>query len=332
MRRPTALPPELTRESFAIIHGAAIGVKPGRLRTSDLRRPYRGVRSTDAELPEMAPDDPGWVAAAIERNRQRILDYAPRLEPGQFFSHTSAAILWGLPLPLPLVLEKRVHVSTYLPAQSPRAVGVIGHRLGKEAPLAMQGAVELTDPIGTLCLLAVRLPVADIVAIGDHLLFVHDPALDLDELVERTRQWRRRPGAATLRLAMPRVREGVRSPRETLLRLALVDAGFPEPLVNVHIYDSRGRFVGEGDLVYEQEKIVFEYEGDHHRTDRDQFQKDIQRRERFENAGYRVFRVVANDLGAGRADFLNRVHALFRARSRTSTSGAPPASEQFLRE
>lgn len=77
----------------------------------------------------------------------------------------------------------------------------------------------------------------------------------------------------------------VRSPRETLLRLLIRDAGLPEPEINFWIYDDDGRFLTESDLVYPEEKVVLEYEGDHHRTDVVQWRKDIARRERSEEQG-----------------------------------------------
>ncbi|MEO7121569.1 MAG: DUF559 domain-containing protein [Lacisediminihabitans sp.] len=110
------------------------------------------------------------------------------------------------------------------------------------------------------------------------------------------RQWKGQNGAAALRAALPSVRLRVRSPRETLLRLLLVAAGLPEPEINFWIYSDHGEFLTESDLVYAKEKVVIEYEGDHHRTDLRQWRKDIARREALEDAGWRVIRVSADDM------------------------------------
>jgi very-short-patch-repair endonuclease len=108
----------------------------------------------------------------------------------------------------------------------------------------------------------------------------------------------------------------VRSPRETRLRLLVLDSGLPEPEINYWIYDDRGRFLTESDLVYPREKVVLEYEGDHHRTDVKQWRKDIARRESLEDAGWRVIRVSADDLDLYPDRLITRIRrALARPRS-----------------
>lgn len=67
-------------------------------------------------------------------------------------------------------------------------------------------------------------------------------------------------GAARLRLALPQIREGVESPRETVTRLALAGAGFPEPVVAHDVFQD-GRFLGRVDLAYPKFRIAIEYDG-----------------------------------------------------------------------
>jgi very-short-patch-repair endonuclease len=50
------------------------------------------------------------------------------------------------------------------------------------------------------------------------------------------------------------------------------------------------------DLAYPNERIAIEYEGEVHATDLQTFRDDIERRERFEDAGWRVIRVTADHL------------------------------------
>ncbi|MEO6943359.1 MAG: hypothetical protein ABI053_01450 [Lacisediminihabitans sp.] len=71
--------------------------------------------------------------------------------------------------------------------------------------------------------------------------------------------WCGQNGATALRAALPLVRLRVRSPRETLLRLLLLDAGLPEPEINFWVYDTRGEFLAECDLVYPEHKVALEY-------------------------------------------------------------------------
>ena len=51
----------------------------------------------------------------------------------------------------------------------------------------------------------------------------------------------------------------------------------------------------EGDLVYPEERVWIEVEGDQHRTDRKQWRTDVVRHERLADFGWRVIRVTADD-------------------------------------
>ena len=83
-------------------------------------------------------------------------------------------------------------------------------------------------------------------------------------------------GVERARAALARVRSGTESPMETRLRIAVVDAGFPEPSVNVEVFDRNGVFLGRVDLAWADQRIGLEYDGDHHR-DRSTFQHDQRR-------------------------------------------------------
>jgi very-short-patch-repair endonuclease len=58
--------------------------------------------------------------------------------------------------------------------------------------------------------------------------------------------------------------------------------------------------------------VAVEYDGDHHRTDRRQYVKDIRRLEMLDRMGWIVVRVVAED---GPANILRRVRAALDASS-----------------
>ena len=66
-------------------------------------------------------------------------------------------------------------------------------------------------------------------------------------------------------------------------------------------------------------RILLEYEGDGHRTDRAAWQRDIRRKRDFEAAGWVVIRVTSDDLFVDRAGFIARVRefvAIAEARAR----------------
>ena len=98
-------------------------------------------------------------------------------------------------------------------------------------------------------------------------------------------------GIGRLRLAQPLGRTGVESPMETPTRLALLDHGVPEPEIDGEILDV-GELIARADLLHRDERVAIEHEGDGHRTDRLQWQRDVDRVERLHAAGWRVVRVT----------------------------------------
>ena len=99
-------------------------------------------------------------------------------------------------------------------------------------------------------------------------------------------------GVVPARRAVMLVRERVDSPRETWLRLCLVLAGLPMPECNLVIGDDQGP-MGRVDLVYLAYKLIIEYEGDQHRTNRNQWNADIDRHEDFARDNWTLIRVTS---------------------------------------
>lgn len=116
----------------------------------------------------------------------------------------------------------------------------------------------------------------------------------------------RYPGARGLRrlkAVLPLVDSGAQSPRESRLRLLLVDAGLPAPATQIPVVDGY-RVVALLDMGWEEVKVAVEYDGDQHRSDRQQYVKDIRRLAALESRGWIVIRVIAEDHSA---DVVNRV-------------------------
>lgn len=111
---------------------------------------------------------------------------------------------------------------------------------------------------------------------------------DVNVLAKRYRGAR---GLRRLRDVLPLIDGGAASPRETWLRLLLVDAGLPAPATQIPVYDGC-QFVAFLDMGWEEYKVAAEYDGDQHRTDRKQFVKDITRLAKTQDLGWHVIRVV----------------------------------------
>ncbi len=99
-------------------------------------------------------------------------------------------------------------------------------------------------------------------------------------------------GLRPLAQVLPLVDGGAASPRESWLRLLLIDAGLPKPTTQIPVSEG-WRLVGLLDMGWEDYMVALEYDGDQHRTDRRQFVKDIDRLKKLSDLGWTVIRVVA---------------------------------------
>ena len=124
----------------------------------------------------------------------------------------------------------------------------------------------------------------------------------------------RRRGAARLREALPQIRVGAASQPETDLRLALGRAGLPEPTLDYDVIGPGGELIGCTEIAYPTYRVLVEYEGDHHRTDRAQWNRDIEKHARAAAAGWSVLRLTSRHLYPGSGAAVDQVReALIRA-------------------
>lgn len=345
MRR-SALPPHLG-DTFTVAAARGAGVTTSRLRGKDLEAPYRGVRvvreveaMTDAAPVELAPDAESDRAdaskPAVARGRadglelqRRARVFALTMPANQFFSHITAAVLWGLPVPAALLrdsfgLLRDLDVGVFAPLRHPRHAGVHGHQLRRgRAHVVTHPAhgVRLTSAATTWASLgAVIVDEYDLVAVGDAVvrepMFRGDPPpLATMEQLRAAVAAGRRVGGPGLRVALERVTTRSASRMETRCRLILLDAGLPMPALNHTVLDRDGNFVACVDLAYPLEKVAVEYEGEHHLNDPEQWARDIARYEALAAAGWFVIRVTKSDVFEGRADLVRRVKTVLRARA-----------------
>ena len=106
---------------------------------------------------------------------------------------------------------------------------------------------------------------------------------------------KRHRGARGLRRlwdVLPLVDGGAASPKESWLRLLLLDAGLPKPTTQIPVHHG-WRLLGVLDVGWDDYMVAVEYDGDRHRTDRRQFVKDINRLAMIQDQGWVVIRVVA---------------------------------------
>jgi hypothetical protein len=313
---------ELPR-SFAGSAFRPTGVKfsEKRLRARDVDRPYHGVRSVSLDQQTVVG---------------RCRAYEARMSATQLFSHLTAAQLYRIPLPRALENAADLHVSVTGAGTPPRLRGVVGHRMSATATPRLHRGFAVTDPISTWCELASVLGLDDLIAAGDFLVSGRvtesgrEPALaSIEQLRAGAMRFAGKRGARRVVEAAAAVRTGVDSRPETLLRLLLIRSGQPEPMINEPTFDETGRRLGKPDLSYDWARTAFEYEGDGHRTDAARFRRDIARRERFEDAGWRVIRVTADDLFVDPDGFIRRTTRTLARRAAelaVTPAPAPPTS------
>ncbi len=121
----------------------------------------------------------------------------------------------------------------------------------------------------------------------------------------------RAPGLRRLLELVPLIDGGAESPRESSLRLWLLDAGFPQPETQIPVLHGSTAPVAFLDMGWRDFKVAAEYDGDHHRKSRRQYVKDIARLRMLEALGWIVIRVIAEDKPK---DVIARVEAALIAR------------------
>lgn len=316
------MPDELP-ESFSVGAALQLGVSRRRLRAADLSTPFYGVRTRSA------PPDDGFEASV----RRRSTEYTARMRDCEFFCLVAAAVLWGAPLPSSVfhlrdgsgrLVERPLDVGVLLPSRASRARGLRGTSIAAgmgSVRTEPASGLRATSPATTWAMMGALLRRDDLVALGD--AFVREPMRSGDppalatiaELTAALEAGRRR-GVATLREALPLVRTRSRSSKETETRLVLLAAGLPEPSLNWPVV-VEGKVVALVDLAYPERKVGFEYEGEQHLTDPQQWARDIRRYEMLTDLGWRVIRVTRSDLGEHRAPFVERARAAFAGRARS---------------
>lgn len=298
MRHPTPLPPALRERAFSVREARAAGVTTGRLAARDLDAPFPGVR---------APAAPS--ARSLE---ERARQFAVRMPPWQFFSHSTALALVGVPLPSD-PRSALLHVAAHRPRREPRVAGVVGHRLGEGEPEVREvDGLRVEAPARAWRHAASWWSHDDLVVAGDALVG-QTALLTLDDLAAEVARGVGR-GHARLTAALADVRVGAESPTETRLRLVLQQAGLPEPALNVDLRTPRGRFVARLDLAYLAWGVAVEYDGRQHAESPAQFERDADRWYAIRHEGWELVRILRHHLrGDGRAAVAMVRGALTRA-------------------
>jgi very-short-patch-repair endonuclease len=299
MHEPTPIP-EALGPSFTIGRARERGLTYGRLRGTDLERPFHGVRA-------LGPAD-DLV--------QHCMQYAERMLPDEFFSSVTAARIHGLPLPRDVEDNPALHVAVPNPRRAPRSKGVVGHKFivhpARGEVVELHG-MRVSSPERAWCELGPQLDLLGLVAAGDQVI---RPANRLSSAARLRATLERHParrGRETLHHAFSLLDPGSESPKETELRLIFVDAGLRGFRANLQVAVPGRRKRRRIDLAFEREKVAVEYQGDHHR-DPGQWREDMTRLADLESIGWKVVYVNADDL-RDPDELVARIRRVLAARS-----------------
>lgn len=299
---------------FTVTEAMEAGFTAYQLRNARLTSPTRGIRVWDGA-------NPPWF--------ETLRAYSG-LDGEHYLSHTTAAQVWGIWLPIWLKRESPIHITGRKGATGARRrPDVVGHRAALDPlDVVVVDGMRLTSPARTWMDLAPMLrDPFDLVAAGDALLQRADgparpegflgvnPLASLREIDEVLGRRRSVKGIQAAREARVLLRAGVDSAPESRMRSVILAAGLPEPVVNLEVQLPDGR-VKRPDLHYLRWRIALQYEGEGH-ADRVQLNKDIHRDDAFTandwitvKAGHDLYTV------GGERQFLDRLRRAIAQQSR----------------
>ena len=249
----------------------------GRVSRHELRRwhrpIYRGVYAPEGV--ELSLRDRA-IAAWLASGRKGIV------------SGVAASALHGAPwvepeLPIELV-GVRMRAQDGL---VPRADRIVEDEITRVAGLPVTSRVRTAFDMGR------HLERTEALARLDALMW--NQRFSLADVRELGGRYPRAPGLQRLLELLPLVDGGSESPRESMIRLWLLDAGFARPETQIPVLAAGTCPVAFLDMGWREYKVAVEYDGDHHRKDRRQYVKDIARLRMLEALGWILIRVIAED-------------------------------------
>lgn len=227
-----------------------IDVRGRRLLDSEYRELRR--RTNRGELVRIRPGvfvAPGRLPPS-EEHRRRIQAAAPSLGSDSVVSHTSAAVMHGLP-----VLSKGLQLITVTRQRSngERTNHIHARRsalTGDE--ISFIDGIPVTSLQRTVLDAATTLPFGEALAIADCAL---RNGLDQDAI---SRSGRGRTAIDRIRRYASPLSESI---GESLSRAAFITAGLPVPTLQHDFYAPSGVHLGRGDFFWEDEGVIGEFDG-----------------------------------------------------------------------
>ncbi|PII85013.1 hypothetical protein BMH32_13240 [Leucobacter sp. OLJS4] len=200
---------------------------------------------------------------------------------------------------MPLRAPEELHVTAPQPLNRSTGRGVIGHRTSAQfAPVRSPSGLPCVPASLALLQSAATLPFLELVVALDHLRRprrIPDGASltesEVDALLIRSRT----RGIKRLRDAWSVSRLGAESRMESHLHYVLASMGLDDLELQADLHDRAGAWIGRFDQVDRARRRILEYDGEQHRTDRQQYLRDLTRLDRAREIGYKILRAHAED-------------------------------------
>ena len=228
-------------------------------------------------------------ALDLRRRIDAVLLGAPR---SAVVSHLTAAAVWGFEVPL-VADDGLIHLTV---PPGARVRSRADRRIHcSEVPAAETRALRgrtLTSPSRTWLDLAGGVPPAALLAVTDQMLARGFPSDEFPRILARAAG---RRGVAAARRILPFADPLAGSPMESVLRWLILDAGLPRPVLQYVVRDGHGRFLGQVDLAWPEQRVIVEFDGDLHR-DRRVFVNDVRRQNGIVLGGWQILRFTSADV------------------------------------
>jgi very-short-patch-repair endonuclease len=260
---------------FTTARALQAGLTKGQLRGPDFRPLLRGTH----------------ISSRVPYHSSQRTEAAVLIHPaGAVATHMSAARVRGAPVPA----DSFEHVTVARRDDRRFRPEIRCHlaALGEEE-VRVVGRLRLSAPERMFVELAGLLDLVELVVVGDWL--VKHRHLSPTSLTTYCSSSQDRH-ARRARVAAAYVRDRVDSPMESRLRMLIVLAGLPEPVVNLEVRDDHGVARMRLDLSYPRWKVAVEYDGRQHVEVVHQWERDIDRREDLDRGDWRLVVVTSRGI------------------------------------
>lgn len=256
---------------------------------------------------------------------RQCADEARRLRRRMLFGMTTSLALQSIPEPRRCDLDTTMlHTVSSTSARRVRAVASnsqphIWKYVNDNVCIRIAPDVYALSPPHTWAQLSDHIPLDDLVMLGDAIL-ERQRASDASSLYGFLDGMTYFRGKQHCRRALPLLSPRVMSPMETRARLAAVLHGIPAPETGYAVPNARfASGVGMTlDMAWARFRVAVEYDGDQHRTDKDQWRRDREKREWLQSHGWVVMSITASSL----ADDMSRAEFAFRLARHLTARGA----------